>query len=73
MYIQLLDVITVHYEGSEFSVAFTDSPAVDTSILTHHSPPMSVPGTPDLLVNSLELKRTLRKWSHDKEKVIGVK
>ncbi|KAJ7376427.1 establishment of epithelial cell polarity [Desmophyllum pertusum] len=29
---------------------------------------MSAPGTPDLLVNTLELKRTLRKWSHDKEK-----
>ena len=43
------------------------------SILTHPSLPMSVPGTPDLLVNSLELKRTLRKWSHDKEKVIRVK
>ena len=25
--------------------------------------------TPDLLINSLELKRTLRKWSRDKEKV----
>jgi len=46
----------------------SDSPAVDTSILTHPSLPMSAPGTPDLLVNSLELKRTLRKWSHDKEK-----
>ena len=44
---------------------FTDSPAVvsQSSLLA------SAPGTPDLLVNSLELKRTLRKWSHDKEKV----
>nr|XP_058970698.1 fas-binding factor 1-like isoform X2 [Pocillopora verrucosa] len=46
----------------------SDSPAVDTSVLTHPSLPMSTPGTPDLLVNTLELKRTLRKWSHDKEK-----
>ena len=38
-------------------------------MLTHPSLPVSAPGTPDLLVNSLELKRTLRKWSHDKEKV----
>lgn len=51
--------------------AFTDSPAVqDTSIPSHPSLPVSAPGTPDLLVNSLELKRTLRKWSHDKEKVM---
>lgn len=44
---------------------FTDSPAVvsQSSLLA------SAPGTPDLLVNSLALKRTLRKWSHDKEKV----
>lgn len=46
-----------------------DSPAVDPSVLTRPSLPMSSPGTPDLLVNTLELKRTLRKWSHDKEKV----
>lgn len=44
------------------------SPAMDASVHTHLSLPMSVPGTPDLLVNTLELKRTLRKWSHDKEK-----
>ncbi|XP_022788434.1 fas-binding factor 1 homolog isoform X3 [Stylophora pistillata] len=44
------------------------SPAMDSSVHTHLSLPMSVPGTPDLLVNTLELKRTLRKWSHDKEK-----
>ena len=41
--------------------------------LTHPSLPMSAPGTSDLLLNSLELKRTLRKWSHDKEEVIEVK
>lgn len=68
-----LDVTTRYYEESEYFIAFTDSPAVDTSILTHPSLPMSAPGTPDLLVNSLELKRILRKWSHDKEKVIRVK
>lgn len=52
-----------------FDFTVSDSPAVDTSVLTHPSLPMSKPGTPDLLVNTLELKRTLRKWSHDKEKV----
>lgn len=52
-----------------FDFAVSDSPVVDTSVLTHPSLPMSTPGTPDLLVNTLELKRTLRKWSHDKEKV----
>ena len=52
-----------------FDFTVSDSPAVDTSILTHPSLPMSAPETPDLLVNTLELKRTLRKWSHDKEKV----
>ena len=52
-----------------FDFTVSDSPAVDTSVLTHPSLPMSTPVTPDLLVNTLELKRTLRKWSHDKEKV----
>ena len=73
IYTHQLDFVTHYYEASEVFIAFTDSPAVDTSILTHPSLPMSAPGTPDLLVNSLELKRTLRKWSHDKEKVIRVK
>ena len=52
-----------------FNFTVSVSPAMDASVHTHLSLPMSVPGTPDLLVNTLELKRTLRKWSHDKEKV----
>lgn len=48
-----------------FLSCFIDSPAV----VSHSSLVASASGTPDLLVNSLELKRTLRKWSHDKEKV----
>lgn len=49
---------------------FLDSPAGDTLSVAHlASRPVSASGTPDLLINSLELKRTFRKWSHDKEKV----
>ena len=51
---------------------FLDSPAGDTLSVAHPaSRPVTASGTPDLLINSLELKRTFRKWSHDKEKVGG--
>ncbi|XP_068761352.1 fas-binding factor 1 homolog [Montipora capricornis] len=45
-----------------------DSSARDSSNLFHPSQLGSASVTPDLLVNSLELKRTLRKWSKDREK-----
>lgn len=45
-----------------------DSSARDSSNLLHPSQLGSASVTPDLLVNSLELKRTLRKWSKDREK-----
>ena len=54
-------------------VTYTDTFTLETPV--HPGPgqisskPSPLPVTPDLLMNSLELKRTLRRWSADKEKV----